>query len=83
MNLNITVRATSNSKGTPQRIAKGGGKQRTVAVDLGKSSDWNAGNAAGTLAAVLIQGDAARRIAADNFTHTHNDDQSHTFSLSI
>lgn len=49
----ITVKPTSNASGRPQRIAKGGGKQRTVSVDLAKSEDWNAGNAAGTLAEVL------------------------------
>ena len=50
---NITVKATTNNSGRPQRIATGAGKQRTVAVDLSKSDDWNAGNAAGTLGAVL------------------------------
>ncbi len=49
----ITVTATSNATGRPQRIAKGGGKQRTVSVDLAKSEAWNAGNAAGTLGNVL------------------------------
>lgn len=49
----ITVKSTSNASGRAQRIAKGGGKQRTVSVDLSKSEDWNAGNAAGTFAAVL------------------------------
>jgi hypothetical protein len=49
----ITVKATSNASGRPQRIAKGGGKQRTVSVDFSKSEDWNAGNAAGTLANAL------------------------------
>jgi len=49
----ITVKPTSNASGRPQRIAKGGGKQRTIAVDLGASEDRNAGAAAGTLANVL------------------------------
>lgn len=49
----ITVAATSNGSGRAQRIAKGKGKQRTVSVDFAKSDDWNAGNAAGTLANVL------------------------------
>ena len=49
----ITVKPTSNNSGRAQRIATGAGKQRTVSVDLAKSDDWNAGNAAGTLAAVL------------------------------
>lgn len=49
----ITVKATSNAAGRAQRIATGGGKQRTVSVDFAKSEDWNAGSAAGTLANVL------------------------------
>ena len=49
----ITVKVTSNASGRPQRKATGAGKQRTVSVDLSKSDDWNYGNAAGTLGAVL------------------------------
>lgn len=49
----ITVKPTSNASGRAQRIAKGGGKQRTVSLDFSRSEDWNAGNAAGTLAVVL------------------------------
>lgn len=49
----ITVKPTSNNSGRPQRKATGAGKQRTVSVDLARSEDWNAGNAAGTLADVL------------------------------
>ena len=49
----ITVKPTSNASGRPQRKATGAGRQRTVSVDLAKSEDWNMGNAAGTLAAVL------------------------------
>lgn len=49
----ITVAPTSNPSGRPQRIAKGSGKQRTVSVDLARSEDWNAGNAAGTLGLAL------------------------------
>lgn len=49
----ITVKPTSNNSGRAQRKATGAGKQRTVSVDFAKSEDWNAGNAAGTLAAVL------------------------------
>lgn len=49
----ITVKPTSNANGRAQRIAKGGGKQRTVSVNFAKSDDWNAGSAAGTLANVL------------------------------
>lgn len=49
----IRTAATSNASGRSQIVAKGGGKQRTVSVDLSKSSDWNHGNAAGTLALAL------------------------------
>lgn len=49
----ITVKPTSNNSGRAQRIATGAGKQRTVSLDFARSDDWNAGNAAGTLAAVL------------------------------
>lgn len=49
----ITVKATSNASGRPQRIAKGRGKQRTISVDLAKSDAYNAGAAAGALAVVL------------------------------
>jgi hypothetical protein len=43
----------TNASGRSQILAKGGGKQRTVNYDDSKSSDWNHGNAAGTLALVL------------------------------
>jgi hypothetical protein len=43
-----------NVNGTPKVLAKGGGKQRTTAWDLSKSTDWNHGNAAGVLAKVLL-----------------------------
>lgn len=49
----ITVTATSNASGRAQRVAKGAGKQRTVSLDFSRSDDWNLGNAAGTLGAVL------------------------------
>ncbi len=49
----ITVSATSNASGRAQRIAKGGGKQRTISVDFAKSDARNDGEAAGTLANVL------------------------------
>ena len=69
---NITVKATSNATGRPQRIAKGAGKQRTVSVDLAKSDDWNAGNAAGTLADVLGW-QAGDNITRDGNTFTNHD----------
>lgn len=53
MSIAITVKPTSNANGRAQRIATGAGKQRTVSLDFSKSDDWNAGNAAGTLALAL------------------------------
>jgi len=50
---NIIRTSYVNVNGTPKVIAKGGGKQRTVPMDLAKSSDWNHGTAAGTLANAL------------------------------
>lgn len=49
----ITVKPTSNANGRAQRIAKGGGKQRTVSVNFANSDARNDGEAAGTLANVL------------------------------
>lgn len=48
--MNITAKHNTE---TDKIVAKGGGKQRTVAFDHSKSEDWNIGNAAGTLALVL------------------------------
>lgn len=53
---NITIIHTkykTNASGRSQVLAKGGGKQRTVNWDASRSTDWNHGNAAGTLALVL------------------------------
>ncbi len=68
----ITVKPTSNAKGTPQRIARGMGKQRTFNVDLSKSDDWNLGAAAGVLGKVLgwQPGD---RLTGDGNTVTNHD----------
>ena len=49
----ITAKPTSNVNGRAQRIAKGGGKQRTVSVNFANSDARNDGEAAGTLANVL------------------------------
>lgn len=43
----------TNGSGRSQILAKGGGKQRTVNYDDSRSSDWNHGTAAGTLALAL------------------------------
>lgn len=42
-----------NVNGAGKIRAKGAGKQRTVPLDLSKSSDWNHAEAAGTLALAL------------------------------
>ena len=42
-----------NVNGTPKVVAKGKGKQRTIPFDLARSSDYNHGHAAGTLAVAL------------------------------
>lgn len=62
--MNITTTKKNNHNGTPQILAKGNGKQRTVSYDLSKSIEWNHGNAAGTLALVLFQSEESRKIAA-------------------
>lgn len=48
-----TAYGTHPTSGASRIVAKGAGKQRTVPFDPSKSSDWNHGNAAGTLALVL------------------------------
>lgn len=81
--MNITTKHTSNASGRGQVIAKGGGKQRTVAWDHSKSNDWNHGNAAGTLALVLFQGEASRRLASKVATHKVTDTNTHVFGFNI
>lgn len=83
----------TNANGRGQILAKGGGKQRTVSVDLSKSSDWNHGNAAGTLIVALtasnMPGSTAdeihaelARIAALPIGHDSNDSGTkHGFSF--
>lgn len=51
--MNITTKHTSNANGATVIVAKGAGRQRTVQSDPAKSPEWNAGNAAGTLALAL------------------------------
>ncbi|HWV45305.1 MAG TPA: hypothetical protein VN039_04630 [Nitrospira sp.] len=45
------IRTSDNGNG--KILAKGGGKQRTIASDPAKSNNWNHAIAAGTLASVL------------------------------
>lgn len=49
----IHTQYKTNASGRGQILARGEGRQRTVSVDQSKSSDWNHGNAAGTLGLVL------------------------------
>lgn len=77
--LSITTSYTSNASGAGRIVAKGNGKQRTVAYDHSKSPAWNYGNAAGTLGLVLWQGDSARRLAADVAMHVVLHDGRHQF----
>lgn len=81
--MRITTRYTSNNNGTGQVLAKGGGKQRTVNWNHIKSNDWNHGNAAGTLALVLFQGDQSRAIAAKVATHKVTETNTHIFDFKI
>jgi hypothetical protein len=53
MNLTIRTQRKSNANGRSVIVAKGGGKQRTIPVDLNRGSDYNHGAAAGTLAVAL------------------------------
>lgn len=76
-----TVRK-SNSKGTAQILAKGGGKQKTVNYDHEHSPSWNHGNAAGELALVLFQGETSRKVAAQVATHKETI-KGHTFTFNI
>lgn len=51
--MKIRTKYKTNANGREQILATGGGKQRTVSYDHAKSSDWNHGHAAGTLALAL------------------------------
>lgn len=87
--MNTIVRtAYTNVNGTPKVVAKGGGKQRTVNWDLARSTDWNHGNAAGTLlVAILSPLDRAKVLhpsGAQRLGHDSNDDGTkHGFSVSL
>lgn len=52
-NIIRTAYTTHPTSGASRIVAKGAGRQRTVPFDPAKSSDWNHGNAAGTLALAL------------------------------
>ena len=67
--MRIVTELVHNHNGTAQVRAKGAGKQRTIAYDHALSHERNHGLAAGTLALVLIQGDTARRLAAETAKH--------------
>lgn len=79
--MRITTTLVHNNNGTPKIVAKGNGKQRTVNYDLSLSADRNHGLAAGTLALVLIKGEAARHLAAKTATHTTKDGGKHVFTI--
>ena len=81
--MNITATKTSNHNGRTQVVAKGNGKQRTVSWDHSRSADWNYGNAAGTLALVLFQGETSRRIAAETAKVIKSEDGKRVFSIGV
>lgn len=78
--MRITAKVVHNHNGTAQILAKGAGKQRTIAYDHALSHERNIGNGAGTLALVLVQGDRARAVAAKTATHTIKNG-THVFTL--
>lgn len=51
--MTITTTYKTNHNGTGQILAKGAGRQRTVAYNDAHSPEWNHGNAAGELALAL------------------------------
>jgi len=85
----VIVRTSyTNKNGTPKVIARGAGKQRTVAWDLSKSTDWNHGNAAGTLLDVLLSPlDRAKVVhpsGMQRLGHDQNDSGTlHGFSINV
>lgn len=72
--MNITTKYKTNHNGTGQIVAKGGGRQRTVNYNPAQSPEWNHGEAAGTLAAVL------GLTWKDNIVH-EPDNGRHTFTF--
>lgn len=85
--MRIVTRYTSNASGRSQVIAKGGGKQRTISVNLAESVDQNHVAAAAALIERLskedswITGDAIQAIDEGNATREIRDDGSHVFNL--
>lgn len=58
-----------NASGRAQIKATAAGRQRTVSYDHALSPERNHGLAAGELALVLVQGETARRLAAETARH--------------
>lgn len=81
--MRINTKYQTNANGRGQILATGAGRQRTSNYDDAKSLRWNHGNAAGTLALVLVQGRTARRLAAETakVVKTSEDGCKMTFSL--
>lgn len=75
--LNITTKFVHNDLSGPKIVAKGAGKQRTVAYDHSLSSDANHGVAAGTLMQAL---DVRWN---DETTHEVMSDNRHRFSIPV
>jgi hypothetical protein len=73
--MNITTKYQTNASGTGQILAKGAGKQRTVAYNQERTPDWNHGNAAGVLANAL----GLTRADARDAEHTVEADGRHRF----
>lgn len=78
--MRIHTQYVTNGSGTAQIRATGMGKQRTIAADFSKSNARNHGEAAGTLALVLIQGERSRQVAAKTAKHFVTGGK-HTFTL--
>ena len=70
-----TKYSNKNLMGTGQIVAKGAGRQRTVNYNHAKSSEWNHGVAAGTLAVVL------GLKWSDGITHMGFNDGTHKFNF--
>jgi len=67
MRIHTTI--VHNANGTAQVKATGAGRQRTIAYDHALSHERNHGEAAGTLALVLITTEKARQVAAQTAGH--------------
>ena len=58
----ITTTHTANASGRAQIVAKGHGKQRTIALDHGASDDRNRGHAVGALLSVLLSDEQRAKV---------------------